>query len=168
MSNLRRVACCGTALVALLAFAAPVAAQSAPPGWQDPGNGAWVAFTLGATNLGTVSRTDSRWGPVTVNRHTSPGLDVEGAFGNWDTRQIPGGIEVGWPASWSADGRSFERADDWCPALSSSCSYYVVGGGGGQFLVAAGTPLNGLGQPDPSLLLQFQQSISLNDPPTMS
>jgi len=169
MSDLRRALCCGVALVALLAVAAPAAAQSVPPGWQDPGDGAWVAFTLGATNLGTVSRTDTRWGPVTVNRHTSPGLDVEGAFGNWDSRQVaPGVFETGWPASWSADGRVFERAVDWCPALSSSCSYYVVSGGGGQFFAAAGAPLNDLGQPDPSLLLQFQQSITLNDPPTMS
>jgi hypothetical protein len=157
------------ALAALLAFGETGGAQSAPPGWQDPGDGAWVAFTLGATTLGTVSRTDTRWGPVTVNRHTSPGLDVEGAFGNWEARQVaPGVIEAGWPASWSADGRTFERAVDWCPALSSSCSYFVVGGGGGQFFAAAGTPLDSLGQPDPGLLLQFQQSISLNDPPTMS
>lgn len=170
MSNKRVVWCC-VAAVALLALAAPAGAQSVPPGWQDPGAGAgaWAAFTLDSTDLGVVSRSDARWGPVNIVRHTSSDLDVEAAFGNWEVREIaPGVLESGWPSSWSADGRSFERASSWCPAASPSCSYYVLDGGSGQFFAAAGTPLDGLGQPDPGLLLQYQQSISLADPPTMN
>ncbi len=152
------------------AFADPVA----PPGWQDPGNGAWVAFTLGDASLAPVSRADQRWGPVTITRSTSPGLDLASAFtpDSWEARPTPepGVFEYGWPASWQLGSIQLQRATDWCDRNATTCPYYAVGGAGQPLWFAAGTPLDPQGQPDPNVFPQFDQhaNLSLGAPPELN
>jgi len=154
----------GPAMAAPAFADTPIAAPVAPPGWRDPGSGAWVAFTFDDTTLAPVSRHDTRWGPVTIRRSTSVGLNLADAFTSesWDVRDgpQPGISEYGWPGTWQLGDIELQRVD-WCDRdTATSCQYYAVGGAGQRLFFAAGNPTTE-GIPDPEFLLQFDQQTAL-------
>ncbi len=162
------IAAVGAVLAALAVPAA--AAPVAPPGWVDPGGGAWVAFTFGDTTLTRPSRATARWGPVTITRAQAAGLDLAAAFpatapdpNAWEERPsptVPGTTEYGWPNPWSLGAITLERVE-WCDRSQDTCSYYATGGAGTDLFFAAGTPLDGTGSPDPAQLDVFDHHTTL-------
>ena len=158
----KRAGTLGALVVALLGLlAAPAAAAPVePPGWVDPGSGAWVAFTFGETTLSRPNRINEQWGPVTIQRSTSALLDLATAFPGpdaWATQAPTGTTEYGWPQSWSLGSIDLERVS-WCPREDTSCDYYATGGTGQHLFFAAGTPE----LPDPTDLNDFDQATSLS------
>ena len=152
-------------------LAAPAAAAPAPvdpPGWHDPGSNAWVAFTLSDLSPSPSGRTG--YSPVLLQRDTSGGLDVHGAFDNWDSRPSPSDptvTEYGWPSVWEVHPGGgtirLERTDAWCPEAESGCHYKIVSGNGASFFVFGGTPPTdpGTGQPTPDPTSYYHGQISL-------
>ena len=120
---------------------------TAPTGWVNPGGAAWVAFTLAKTSLSAVDHGGGTWGPVTITRASSAGLDLAAAFpGLWDSRPSqsnPSVLEYGWPEHWSLGSITLERADAWCDRSATSCSYYATGGAGQRLFFAAGNAPSG-------------------------
>ena len=121
--------------------APPGSTATPPPGWK--GGSGWVAFTFGRTSLGQNHKGEW-WGPVTITRHSSAGLDVASAFepGSWDSRPsaTPGEIEYGWPEDWELGGLRLRRVR-WCDRAAPTCDYRVTGGATGERLFfAAGAP----------------------------
>jgi hypothetical protein len=126
----------------VFAFAAPAAADpNVPPGWQDPGNNAWVGFRLDPLQPAASGRTS--YDPVTLIRETSSGLDLLTAFNNWEPG--PDADNNGtpdtyfWPPVWEANGVRLERVTQ-CPYTDSSCQYRVSSGDGQPFFFFGGTP----------------------------
>jgi hypothetical protein len=162
----RRVAAWTASLAVLAAIAVagatPAAADTpAPPPWVigqlQPGT--WVAYTLSSTSPPVAQRNPSpKWGPVTLNRQgNAPPAVLASETG-------PGG-QPGWPSSWSSNGITLQRADQFCPIGAPSCQYYVTGGAGQPFFFGAtgGPPPGGA---DPAQFTN-QGGLSLAPPPQL-
>ena len=150
---------------ATLVTAAPAGASGGaqdPPGWVDPGNGTWVAFTLQNPIAAPIGRTGS-YEPVVIERQASlNGASLETAFPGWPMRDGPDPDtvpdELGWPETWSGGGVTLQRVD-WCTATSDTCAYSVVDAG--PFWFAGGIPAllpDGI-TPDFSQFLAFEQTL---------
>jgi hypothetical protein len=173
----RRLLLCG--LVATLAATTVVSAAPArasggaqdPPGWVDPGNGAWVAFTVSPTTAQPIGRT-GEYEPVEIIRAPGSNLPLDfasltAAFPTWPTRDtnndtIPD--QIGWPDTWSGGGVTLQRVGDWCDASAPSCAYTVIDPG--PFWFAGGVPAlqpDGV-TPDFSAFAAFEQVLSKPPP----
>jgi hypothetical protein len=159
------------ALVVAVASAFTIAARagaatSTPPGWNDPGGGQWVAFTIDPNPPNQTGR--NTFDPVMLQRSGNV-TDLQTAFsgpGGYDTRPDPADptiTQYGWPSDFSAGGVQLHRTDAWCPLSDSGCHYSVSSGG--DFEVRGGTPLDASGNPDPS---QFPAGQVINLPPPKS
>jgi hypothetical protein len=148
----------GATLVTAVPAGASGGAQD-PPGWADPGNGAWVAFTVSPTTLTPEGRTEI-YGPVTITRNLN-GVSPDVAFPGWQTdTDGDGDLDVfEWPSSWSAGGVTLERTVP-CDGFASTCEYRVIDAG--QFWFVGGTPPFGAdGLPDYEA---FRQTL-VKEPP---
>jgi hypothetical protein len=156
----RRVATWTAGLAVLAAIvvagATPAAADPPPPGWVGPLQpGQWVAYQLSSTSPPVVQRNPSKWGPVSLNRLGNAPVSALGSEAG------PGG-QPGWPMTFSGNGVTLQRANQFCDIGSSSCQYYVTAGPGQFFFAASG---GGAGVPD---LSQFNQGgLSLAPPPQL-
>lgn len=152
-----------------LVLAAPAGASGGaqdPPGWADPGGGAWVAFTLQNPIATPIGRTGT-YEPVVIERtaHLN-GTPLETAFPGWPMRDtnadtIPD--ELGWPDTWSGGGVTLQRVD-WCTATADTCAYSVVDAG--PFWFAGGVPAllpDGV-TPDFSSFAAFEQVLEKPPP----
>jgi hypothetical protein len=89
--------------------------------------GTWVAYTLSSTNPPVFQRNPTPlWGPVGLNRQGNALLTALAS------EPGPNG-QPGWPRSWSSNGVTLERADQFCDLSQPSCRYYVTAGAGRPF-----------------------------------
>jgi PKD domain len=121
--------------VAVAAAAPAVADTPTPPPWVtgalQPGD--WIAYTLSNTNPPVFQRNPNPlWGPVTLTRQNNPNLSLSVLA----SEPGPGG-QPGWPSSWSSNGITLKRADQFCALAQASCQYYVASGTGQPFFFGA-------------------------------
>lgn len=153
---------------ALFVGAVPAGASGGaqdPPGWADPGGGAWAAFTLQNPIASPIGRTGG-YEPVVIERNAAlNGTPLATAFPGWPMRDTDGDAvpdELGWPETWSGGGVTLQRVA-WCTAAADSCAYSVVDAG--PFWFAGGTPLGPDGvTPDFSSFDAFRQTL-VKQPP---
>lgn len=154
---------CLAAVSALVTVAAatPAAADGpTPPPWLigPLAAGESVGYRLSNTNPAVFQRNPNPlWGPVTLSR--------EGNAPTTSLASEPGPGGAGWPKTWSSNGITLQRADQFCALTATSCQYYVTSGAGQPFFfAAAGTPtqdLSGFNQgalqlpPPPALVASF-------------
>jgi hypothetical protein len=125
-----------------VAGATPAAADTpTPPPWVigalQPGD--WIAYRLSSTNPPVFQRNPTRWGPVTLDRQSSNNLNLSVLASE--------GNPPGWPSSWSSNGITLQRADQFCALSQPSCQYYVTSGAGAPFFFgAAVAPAGGVAQ----------------------
>jgi hypothetical protein len=143
------------AVLGVIAVAGATPAVADAPVIGQLQSGQWIAYQLSSTTLPAVQRNPSpKWGPVTLNRQSSPNLPLSVLASE--------GTPPGWPMTLSSNGVTLERASQFCDIGSPSCQYYVTADAGQPFFFAASG--GGVGVPD---LNQYSQGLSLAPPPQL-
>jgi hypothetical protein len=156
----RRLAAWAASLAVLGAFAISAAAPAAadtptPPPWVIGAlaSGDWIGYRLSSTSPPVFQRNPSPlWGPVTLSREMSNTFPLSALA----SEAGPGG--QGWPSTWSSNGITLKRADQFCAITQGSCQYYVTSGAGQQFFFAASG--GGAGAPDLNQYNQFGLTLT--------
>ena len=139
-----------------IAAAAPAVADTpTPPPWVTgpiPA-GDWIGYRLSNTAPPVFKRSPNvLWGPVTLTRETSQTFPLTALASE----------AGGWPSTWSSNGITLNRADQFCAITQSFCQYYVTAGGGQFFFAASG---GGPGVPDLNQYNQGPFNLTQPQPP---